>query len=74
MMVSCYRILLLHCNHSPQLIIKELEPRRQRSDPVQAFIDLAATLEDHGEVNYHKFDHFRPRGVAHHETFALDRQ
>lgn len=34
---------------------KELEPRRQRSDPVQAFIDLAATLEDHGEVNYEQF-------------------
>jgi len=30
-------------------------------------------MEDHGEVNYHKFDYFQPR-VAHHETFALDRQ
>ncbi|KAL9711590.1 RNA polymerase II transcription factor B subunit 1 [Leucoagaricus gongylophorus] len=32
----------------------ELEPRRQRSDPVQAFIDLAATLEDHGETGNEK--------------------
>jgi hypothetical protein len=30
----------------------ELEPRRQRSDPVQVFVDLGATLEDHGEVNH----------------------
>lgn len=39
---------------------KELEPRRQRSDPVQAFIDLAATLEDHGEVNHEQFLLFHP--------------
>ncbi|KAJ3567587.1 hypothetical protein NP233_g6270 [Leucocoprinus birnbaumii] len=32
----------------------ELEPRRQRSDPVQAVIDLAATLEDHGETGNDK--------------------
>ncbi|KAF5351862.1 hypothetical protein D9756_007575 [Leucocoprinus leucothites] len=32
----------------------ELEPRRQRSDPVQAFIDLAASFEDHGETGNEK--------------------
>lgn len=29
---------------------QELEPRRQRSDPVELFVNLGATLEDHGEV------------------------
>jgi transcription initiation factor TFIIH subunit 1 len=28
----------------------ELEPRRQRTDGVELFVDLGATLEDHGEV------------------------
>ncbi|KAF9454054.1 hypothetical protein P691DRAFT_771042 [Macrolepiota fuliginosa MF-IS2] len=32
----------------------ELEPRRQRTDPVQAVVDLAATLEDHGETGNEK--------------------
>lgn len=29
---------------------QELEPRRQRSDPVELFVNLGATLEDHREV------------------------
>jgi hypothetical protein len=29
---------------------QELEPRRQRSDPAELFVNLGATLEDHGEV------------------------
>ncbi|EKM80679.1 hypothetical protein AGABI1DRAFT_119267 [Agaricus bisporus var. burnettii JB137-S8] len=32
----------------------EMEPRRQRADPVEALIDLAATLEDHGETGNEK--------------------
>lgn len=28
----------------------ELEPRRQRTDRVDLFVDLGATLEDHGEA------------------------
>ena len=28
----------------------ELEPRRQRDDGFDVFVDLGATLEDHGEV------------------------
>lgn len=30
--------------------MSELEPRRQRNDTVDIFVDLGATLEDHGEV------------------------
>lgn len=54
--------LILYSTESPDkpLLKKELEPRRQRSDPVQAFIDLAATLEDHGEVNHEQFLLFHP--------------
>jgi hypothetical protein len=29
----------------------ELEPRRQRDDGFDMFVDLGATLEDHGEVS-----------------------
>lgn len=32
----------------------ELEPRRQRSDPVELFVNLGATLEDHGETGNEK--------------------
>lgn len=31
-------------------VCTELEPRRQRDDGVDLFVDLGATLEDHGEV------------------------
>ncbi|KAJ7772548.1 hypothetical protein DFH07DRAFT_802317 [Mycena maculata] len=32
----------------------ELEPRRQRTDRVELFVDLGATLEDHGETGNEK--------------------
>lgn len=34
----------------PSCCDSELEPRRQRTDGVDLFVDLGATLEDHGEV------------------------
>lgn len=40
----------IEIGHLLILILPEMEPRRQRADPVEALIDLAATLEDHGEV------------------------
>ena len=39
------------CSHERCLIVcTELEPQRIREDRVDIFIDLGATLEDHGEV------------------------
>ena len=37
-------------NQIISLPCSELEPRRQRDDGVDLFVDLGATNEDHGEV------------------------
>jgi hypothetical protein len=56
-------VRIFHCklraSHNPT-IFAELEPRRQRDEGVDLFVDLGATQEDHGEVAS-ATDNWKPR-------------
>lgn len=54
--------LSAHSLSSKLISSLELEPRRQRTDRVDLFVDLGATLEDHGEV---RVDQCTPVSVFH---------
>jgi hypothetical protein len=48
--MTMVRFILIYSTLSSLLLWTELEPRRQRDEKVELFVDLAATREDHEEV------------------------
>jgi len=51
----------------------ELEPRRQRDEHVEVFVDLAATLEDHEEVEVCSFTRLTSFTLPFYEDWERER-